>query len=220
LCRSDPGTIGEFGWLGGCNQCGIMQLGGDYREEVMLDDGTRVTLRLVRPDDKVRLVEILDGLSAHSRTMRFFVARLAMSEKELRYLTEIDGIDHFAVLAMRGDESIGVARFIRHADAPGSAEPALTIVDEMQRRGLGRILFQRLIDAARDRGISQFKGEVLPQNKAMLGLLRGVAAKIPPRRAPAAWSESVTFFVDLDDAAAALAPAPLAPLAPLQRFVA
>ncbi len=191
-----------------------MQLGGEYREEVMLDDGTRVTLRLVRPDDKVRLVEILDGLSAHSRTMRFFVARLAMSQKELRYLTEIDGIDHFAVLAMRGDESIGVARFIRQADAPDSAEPALTIVDEMQGRGLGRILFQRLIEAARERGISQFKGEVLPQNQAMLGLLRGVAAKIPPRRVPAAWSESVTFFVDLDAAAAALAPAPL------QRFVA
>ncbi len=179
----------------------------------MLDDGTRITLRPVGPDDKVRLVEILDGLSAHSRTMRFFVARLAMSAKELRYLTEIDGIDHFAVLAMRGDESIGVARFIRQTDSPGSAEPALTIVDEMQGRGLGRILFQRLVDAARERGITQFQGEVLPQNKAMLGLLRGVAAKIPPRRVPAAWSESVTFTVDLEAAAAALAPAP-------QRFVA
>ena len=186
-----------------------MQLSPDYREEVMLDDGTRVTLRLVCPDDKGRLVEILDALSTHSRTMRFFVARLAMSEKELRYLTEIDGIDHFAVLAMRGERSIGVARFIRQTGAPDTAEPAVTIVDEMHGRGLGRILFHRLVDAARERGIAQFKGEVLPQNKAMLGLLRAVEANIPPRRAPAPWSESLTFFVDLEAAAAALAPAPL-----------
>src|SRR5262249_54631684 len=135
------GTIREFGWRAGCNSCGIMQFGVDYREEVVLADGSRVTLRRIRPDDKRRLVEILDALSTRSRTMRFFVARMHISEKELRYLTEVDGIDHFTILAMRGAESVGVARFIRQPGGGDVAEPAVTVVDSLQGLGLGRILF-------------------------------------------------------------------------------
>lgn len=193
-----------------------MQHRADYRDEVALADGTRITLRLVRPDDKPRLLEILAALSTHSRTMRFFVARTHISENELRYLTELDGINHFAIIALRGDESVGVARFVRQAGAPDVAEPALAVVDHLHARGLGRILFGHLVGAARERGIVRFQGEVLPQNRAMLGLLRGLDAKIPPRHADP-WAESVTFTVDLAAAAAAIAPPPAEEP---QRFVA
>ena len=191
-----------------------MLFGADYREEVVLGDGKPVTLRLIRADDKARLVEILDALSTHSRTMRFFVPRQHISEKELRYLTEVDGFDHFAILAMRGDESVGVARFVRQPDAREVAEPAVVVIDRLHGLGLGRLLFGHLIAAASERRITRFQGEVLPQNKSMLRLLRGVGAHIPLRHAGAPWSESVTFTVELAGAAALL------PAEELQRLVA
>jgi GNAT superfamily N-acetyltransferase len=172
-----------------------MQFPADYHEEVVLSDGTRVSLRLIRPDDKARLLEILAALSTHSRTMRFFVARTHINEKELRYLTELDGVDHLALLALRGDESVGVARFVRQKPESDVAEPAIAVVDSLHARGLGRILLARLVAAARERGIERFEGEVLPQNRAMLRLLRGLGASVPPRPSP--WAESMTFTLDL-----------------------
>jgi len=190
-----------------------LQFPADYREEVALVDGTRVSLRLIRPDDKGRLLEILGALSAHSRTMRFFVARSHISEHELRYLTELDFVDHFAILAQRGDESVGVARFVRQKSRAEVAEPALAVIDSLHARGLGRILFGRLVAAARERGIVELEAEVLRRNRAMLRLLVDFGATVPLLER---WSESVTCRLDL---AGARSPAAVAP-PPAQRRVA
>ena len=150
-----------------------------YREKVVLDDGCAVELRLIRSDDKNRLRQVLAGLSIQSRRLRFFVARGDYAESELRYLSEIDGHDHFAIIATRGDESLGVARFVRLKGSGSVAEPAFAVIDQYQRRGLGQILIDRLAVAARERGISRFEVEVLPDNHGMLRLLRKRGASIP-----------------------------------------
>ena len=41
----------------------------------------------------------------------------------------------------------------------------------MHRKGLGRVLFLRLIAAARERGVTQFRSDVLADNHAMLEML-------------------------------------------------
>jgi hypothetical protein len=69
-----------------------MRFNPRYREEVLLEDGTRVSLRLVQPDDKERLAHTLAAMSPYSRTMRFFAARVDFSEAELRHLTELDQV--------------------------------------------------------------------------------------------------------------------------------
>src|SRR5262249_28082828 len=143
-----------------------------------------------------------------SRTMRFFVARSHISEKELRYLTELDGVDHLAILAMRDDQSVGVARFIRQKARLDVAEPAIAVVDSLHARGLGKVLFARLAAAARERGITSFEAEVLRRNRAMLRLLLDFGAIVPR---VATWSESITCTVDLRAAGRVDA---------LQRFVA
>jgi GNAT superfamily N-acetyltransferase len=149
-------------------------------EEVELADGTRVQLRAIRHEDKGRLRQIFDGLSARSRYFRFFISRGPFSEAELRYLTEIDGVDHVAILAQRGADSVGVARFVREAPDPTVAEPALAVIDDLHRRGLGRILLDRLAAAARERGVQRFRGVVLRDNRPMLRLLRELGAEMGP----------------------------------------
>lgn len=147
----------------------------DYLEEAKLKDGRRVALRCVRPEDKHLLVEGMHHLSEESIYRRFFTAKPSLSESELVFLTEVDGIDHFAMGAMtwhHGKEyGIGIARFIRLKNRPTVAEPAIVIIDEEQGKGLGQLLFLRLVAAAVERGIERFHCEILSTNDPVRFLL-------------------------------------------------
>jgi GNAT superfamily N-acetyltransferase len=155
-----------------------MQFGSTYKEDVTLADGTAVRLRCVRPTDKALLLAGFDRLSPESRYRRFFTERAALSEADLRYLTEVDGVRHFALGALCRDEAgcqhgIGVTRYVS-LDGE-AAEPAVAVVDEMQGKGLGRVLFQRLVEAAIERGIKRFTAEVLATNDPMRAILGEVS---------------------------------------------
>ena len=67
-----------------------------------LRDGTAVTVRAVRPDDKERIVTAFDALEPHSIYARFFHAKTELSEQELRQLTEIDYVSAVVLLATVG----------------------------------------------------------------------------------------------------------------------
>ncbi len=131
-----------------------MQYTADYQEEVTLADGLRLRIRLVRPSDKLLLERGFQRLSPTSRYRRFLTARNHLTEAELRYLTECDGIDHVAIGAVTcadGDgeeQGVGIARFIRNRERPDTAEAAVAVVDEYQHRGIGHLLLSRLIEAA------------------------------------------------------------------------
>jgi len=151
---------------------------GDYSSTHRLADGTPVRLRLLRRADREKLVAAFDRLSPESRYRRFFTAMPRLPEKLLRSLLDIDGWNHLAIGAetVTTDpaeaEGVGIARFIRLKDEPAVAEAAVTVVDHMQRRGLGKLLVSALAQAARERGITRFRAEVLRTNEAMLALLR------------------------------------------------
>jgi hypothetical protein len=61
---------------------------------------------------------------------------------------------------------LGVARYARLRDSPETAESAVAVIDEMQRKGLGRLLCTTLIEAARERGIHRFRFSILAENEA------------------------------------------------------
>lgn len=148
----------------------------DYREPVVLRDGTAATLRLLRAEDRVLLERGFEKLSERSRYYRFFTPKPRLSEAEARYLTDVDGEAHVALgasvaTAEGGEEGLGVARFIRLADEPDVAEAAVTVLDDAQGKGLGSLLLLRLIAAARERHVKSFRCWVLAENKEMLSLL-------------------------------------------------
>lgn len=150
-----------------------------YREEVNLKDGTPVTLRLLIPADKPLLARGMDNFSQESRFHRFLFAKLRLTNADLRYLTEIDGVDHFAIGALNeAGDGMGVARFVRFGDDREVAEPAIAVLDAYQNKGLGSILFSRLMAAARERGIKRFHGSILARNIPMMHLLHSAAHRI------------------------------------------
>jgi GNAT superfamily N-acetyltransferase len=163
--------------------------GPDYAEELALRDGTRARLRTIRGTDKDRLVSGLARLSPQSRYLRFFTDKDRLTEGELRYLTELDGERHFAIGAIRMDEDgeegegLGIGRFVKLAEDPTVAEPALAVVDDAQGLGLGRLLLLRLVAAATERGVKTFRCDFLAINHGMQELLRDVSPEVRFRSA-------------------------------------
>lgn len=170
-------------------------------EEHTLADGTRVRLRFIRPEDAGELRRGFERLSPQSRYRRFLggVGHLSqLNDEHIRYLTEVDGHDHVAIVAGRPrsdgtEEGLGVARFVRVDGEPTVAEAAITVVDDFQHKGIGLLLAMALAAAARARGIAHFRGEVLANNEAVQQLLREVGAVLHP-----ADDNRIVFDVALD----------------------
>jgi GNAT superfamily N-acetyltransferase len=159
-----------------------------------LTDNSLLFLREIRADDKQRLVDGMNGLSEQSRQRRFLGPKPSLSPSELRYLTEVDGFDHYAIVAIPddGEERIcAVARFVRLADDPKAAEAAIVVCDELQGKGLGSLLARRLSDAARERGVERLTASIASENRPALALMR----KIDERLSGAPVGSSVTELV-------------------------
>src|SRR5262249_58818419 len=125
-------------------------------------------------------------LSAESKYRRFLAAPATLSESTLDYLTGTDGWNHLALgaeLAAPGADTsygLGIARFVRLEDDPAKAEAAVAVIDEVQRRGLGRLLLRELICAARQRGVTTFVCHVLPSNEPVKTMLHELDAQAMP----------------------------------------
>jgi GNAT superfamily N-acetyltransferase len=150
--------------------------------EVALRDGARVRLRPILPEDKAVLVEGFRRLSPEARYRRFMAPIQELTDDQLRYLTEIDYVDHFAWLALDPDTSghpgIGVARYVRIPEEQSVAEAAVTVIDDYQGRGVGTLLLEALGAVALENGIRRFRGYALEDNRAIREVLEAMGATI------------------------------------------
>src|SRR4051794_41872617 len=93
-----------------------------------LNDGTQLLVRPIRADDKRLLSKAFARLSPETVRKRFLAPKKGLTTAELKYLTEIDGCDHVAVVAVMAHKPwmiVGVGRTGRPPGAPGTpAAPA------------------------------------------------------------------------------------------------
>lgn len=157
----------------------------DYPDELtevaLLEDGTAVVVRAIRPDDAARLEEMFHRLSAESIYRRFATPVTRPDPAMVARLVTVDYHDRLALVAEIDGEVVGVARYDRLAPRPGQldeAEAALIVEDAWQGRGLGTRLLWRLTAAARERGVQAFVAVVLGENRPMMGLLRVLAEDV------------------------------------------
>ena len=139
-----------------------------------LPDGTRILIRPIDASDKLRLSVALGRLSERTIRQRFLAAKPRLSAAELRYLTEVDGHDHIALVAVLTDDPesiVAVARCVRFPDAPDTAEFAIVVGDPLQGRGLGSLLARELATAARAAGIRRFSATMAGENVAVRRLI-------------------------------------------------
>ncbi len=158
-----------------------------------LNDSREVAIRPIRPDDHERLRASHARLSPESRYRRFLGTKPELSSADARYLVEVDGSDHFALVATLPEEPdepiVAVARWIRLPDDPAAAEFAIVVGDAYQRQGLAGELMTRLAQAAVARGVKRFRASMLADNLAMHRLVAKLTAGPVGRRQLGSLSE-------------------------------
>ena len=134
--------------------------------DAILIDGTTVAVRPVRPEDEPGLEALLDGLTLQSRYLRFF-----SGATDLHAAAQF-GATAAGVVAVAGDpgEIVGHALYVREGDH--RAEVAFEVADAWHGRGIGTLLLGAAADQAATEGITTLTAIVLPENHAMIELLR------------------------------------------------
>jgi GNAT superfamily N-acetyltransferase len=155
----------------------------DWRVEHTMPDGGTYVLRPIMPDDRDGLQRAFHEASAQTRYLRFGLATNTLNDAALTYLTNVDQKEHVAIVAtmtspdLKDERGIGVARLVRSKDHPDVAEAAVAVIDDMQKKGVGRALTYELGRAALVRGITKLRAEVLHANTTMRAILEKMGAK-------------------------------------------
>ncbi|MDK1016966.1 MAG: GNAT family N-acetyltransferase [Actinomycetota bacterium] len=136
-----------------------------------LPDGATLRIRPIVPDDieRIRHAFLVGDPDAIRR--RFLTGAPPTGEGHLRYLVDIDYHRRLAIVGMDAHgNSIGVARYEGTEDL-ASAEIAVIVEPDWQRRGVGLALIKALMPPAIRAGIGRFEAMYAPDNRAVAALL-------------------------------------------------
>jgi acetyl coenzyme A synthetase (ADP forming)-like protein len=146
-------------------------------EDVVLRDGSTLRLRPPASTDDEALATFFERLSPETRYLRFHGARAVVPSLTAPFL-DPDWTERGALVGTLADESgeqriVALASYVR-LRGPARAEVAFVVADELQRRGIGTRLLERLAAHAGAAGIERFVATVLPQNRQMLRVFEAV----------------------------------------------
>ena len=141
--------------------------------QVSLRNGSYVRVRQSDSSDRELLLRAFEHLGTESRYRRFLSSSPTLSERMLRYLTDIDHHRHEAFIAVdeRSGEGVGFVRYVRDTERPTRAEVALTVLDGWQGQGLGTLLLELICARAEQEGIATLSGVILATNREILEVI-------------------------------------------------
>lgn len=154
------------------------------RQRLCLADGTDIALRPLLPGDGALLAAGFERLSSTSRYRRFLSPVPQLTDSMLRFLTSVDGFNHRAWGALidepGGPVGAGIVRWVRSRKDAAVADMAVTVIDDYQGRGLGRLLQDVAVLDAFSHGVERFEGLVLAENISSRRMLARGGAKLVP----------------------------------------
>ena len=147
---------------------------GAKKNETFSLNSTDIAFRVIEPNDVPALQRFHERLSENTVYLRFFGSMKEFSEEKAQYFAHIDGVDHYALVALDPEDPDDIIAVVRYDREPGEekAEYAALVEDRWQGCGVGLELTHRLIDQARDKGVRYLYGLVMRENRRMLHLLR------------------------------------------------
>ena len=143
------------------------------RVEQIRDVGEAL-LRPIRPEDAQGLANLVAALTPEDARLRFFTPLRSLEPKALARLSQIDYDREMAFVLVSLTDPTELLAAVRLAADPDNreAEFAITVRSSLHRRGIGRLLMNRLIAYARLRGLEAIFGDIFAENIAMLALCR------------------------------------------------
>lgn len=156
----------------------------ELEEQITLPDGSSITLRPIRPEDESLMKDMFYSFSEQTVYLRYHHVVRSMPHEQLQEFCNVDYDTEMTIVAVAGPPSaqqiVGVVLYNRDPNGQ-SAELAFAVVDGWQRKGLGTILFDKIVRVARYRGIERYTAEVLVENSGMLKIFHRSNMKIQTR---------------------------------------
>ncbi|WP_354637202.1 bifunctional GNAT family N-acetyltransferase/acetate--CoA ligase family protein [Kitasatospora camelliae] len=136
--------------------------------EALLADGTTALIRPLAPADHDAVLDLhAERMSDVSRRMRFFGASRRAPELTADRLCGPPRPGFLALGAWVGGDLVGEADYESEPGHEDAAELAVAVADAWQHRGVGTLLIEHLVHAARERGIHTIEADTLAGNRAV-----------------------------------------------------
>lgn len=141
-----------------------------------LSDGRHVLIRPLAQKDRDREYAFIKRLSPESRHMRFLAQISEPGAAMLDQLMDTDNKQRLAYVALVHESAelieIGISRYA--ATGEHECECAVTVADEWTHLGLGTLLMEHLIKAARSNGYRQMYSVDASSNAPMRDLAKSL----------------------------------------------
>ncbi len=136
-------------------------------------EGKAITLRPIRPEDEPMWLDMFNNFSEETMRFRFFhIIKDMPHHRRIRY-TFNDYSREIAIVPVLEEENkiLGVVRMTGDA-AHEAAEFAVVLRDDWQSKGLGGILFDHIMEIAKNKGWRKMTAAAMPGNTKMINLFR------------------------------------------------
>jgi acyl-CoA hydrolase/GNAT superfamily N-acetyltransferase len=139
---------------------------------VELKSGEKVLVRPVRISDEEKLQDMFYRLSDESTYSRFMHYKKSHPHEEMQKLVDLDYAHNMALLVCPADDPEDIWAMARYDVDPATnlGDIAFVVRDNLQGKGIGTMLMQRMAEIGRARGLSGFVADVLCSNTSMLGV--------------------------------------------------
>jgi GNAT superfamily N-acetyltransferase len=165
-----------------------------------LNNGTHVLIRPLHPQDRQLEFQFIGQLSAESFRTRFFGVIGPADVSLLDQMMDVDYRTRSAYIAMIHENGllreVGISRYAVAADAQ-QCDCAVVVADRWQRQGVGTLLMQHLIVAARQNGFKKMMSVHQSNNFGMHRLARSLGFH---GRYPATGDDEIIYELDLTPA--------------------
>ncbi len=132
-----------------------------------------VPIRPVLPSEGPLIDAFVRHLSPETSYRRFLAPVPRLSPAQVGMIVNVDHRDRETLVAVAregcAESVVGFAQYVRVSDV--SAEMAVVVADDWQRRGIGTALLRRLLLAAGTNGFEWLTGEFLSTNRGILRLV-------------------------------------------------
>jgi acyl-CoA synthetase (NDP forming)/GNAT superfamily N-acetyltransferase len=155
-------------------------------------------VRTTTPDDRSSLLALHRGASDNSIYLRFFSMSRAASDSFVDRVCT-DSTASWSLVAEQGHRIVGIATAA--LEAPGRAEVALLVDEQMHGQGIGTLLLEHLAEWSAAYGVSSFSAEVLAGNVSMLRVFHDAGFVLDQKRD----HEVMSVTMDIRPSAASLA---------------
>jgi acyl-CoA hydrolase/GNAT superfamily N-acetyltransferase len=168
----------------------------EIRSRFLLDDGTEINVRPIRPTDMPLTKDLFYALSQETIYYRFMSRAKHITHKEIRDFVFIDHRHDTAIVATlpaaHGEDIIAIGRYYLDPTT-NRAEVAFVVHDKWQNRGIGTFLMRYLVSIAKRHGIGGFTAEVLRDNRAMQTVLNKCGCKVTSKLEEGVYSYQLDF---------------------------